>query len=190
MNGQETSGERAGRLMKKFSTTTENGSGGSGAGASGASGAGATGGSSTGDAGISSLGAIPDGPLGIVGTTKRRKHRNKSECHYCRYNDNALDAKICSECGSGLSPIKGTKSMAERLVDYRAQQIEVDCNGRDQYDWIGSAVSQIMEVVKTKYPTILHEDDNMTYEVLNERIKNTLHGFNNWRIRHEQGLDV
>ena len=164
------------RLMKKHYTDED------GAAAAGGSAAAASGASVTGNAGLSALGPPPSGVMGVV-KGKKKKHR---ECRSCGFVTKHENVKICYECGDRL-PALNEKSMEERLADYRTEQINLDKSDVNGFNWIDSAVDQIMTMMKTGYPQILHEDDELSDAALRERVTNMLHGFANWRTRLTEG---
>jgi hypothetical protein len=148
-------------------------------GAASASGsAGATSGASvTGNAGLSSLGSIPNGPLGVIGSASKKKRRECKSCGYVQQHE----GKICFECGDKL-PRMNEATFDERLADYRTEQIHLS-NGTG-YGWIGGAVSQIMNMMRTGYPEIIHENEELNDAILQERVTDMLCEFEKWRLRH------
>lgn len=163
------------RLLKKF--VIEDGA----AAASGSAGA-ANGASVTGNAGLSSLGQVPTGVSGMVGSASKKKKGR--ECRSCGYTQ-VHEGKICFECGDRL-PKETNKSVDERLADFRTEQIMLS-KGPREYGWIEDCVDTIMNVVKTGHPEVLHENDEIGNKELVERVKNMLHGYNNWRINRQEG---
>lgn len=150
-----------------------------GASASSGSAGAVSGASVTGNAGLSSLGQIPNGPLGVIGNKTKRK-KNIRECRSCGYAQ-VHEAKICWECGDRL-PKLNEQSMEERLSDYREKEIHL--NNSTGYGWIGNAVSQIMNVMSTGHPEVLHENDGLNEAILRERLTDVLCDFEKWRLRH------
>ena len=150
-----------------------------GAAAASTSGAATSGASVTGNAGLSSLGSVPNGPFGMMGAARRKKKIR--ECRSCGYQQQH-EAMVCQECGDKLPVLNEDKSFDERLADYRTQQIELSRG--DSPGWIGSAVDQIMNMMVTGYPEILHEEDELGDAVLRGRVTELLHEFETWRKSH------
>ena len=166
------------RMMQKFVVNDEDG-----AAAVGGSGGAVAGSSVTGNAGLSSLGPVPSGTAGIIGANKKKKKGR--ECRTCGYVTAHEDVKICYDCGDRL-PRVDERSLEERLADYRTQQINLS-QGKNGFGWIDDAVSQIMNVMVTGHPEIIHESDETSMEAFRERVANMLHGFQCWKQRREDG---
>lgn len=158
------------RLMKKFVIED-------GAAAAGASGGAVSGASVTGNAGLSSLGPVPNGAVGMLGAAKKK--RKGRECKTCGYRTQHEEVKICYECGDRL-PRVDERSMEERLADYRTQQIHLS-QGKNGFGWIDDAVSQIMNVMVTGHPEVIHEGDEASIATLRERVTHMLEGFQCWQ---------
>ena len=139
----------------------------------------ASGASVTGNAGLSSLGSVPNGPFGMMGAARKRKRRVCESCGYAQMHDQ----KICFECGDKLPSLNEEKSTDERLADYRTQQIMLDRQDHPN-GWICGAVDQIMNMMKTGYPEIIHEEDELSDAVLRGRVTELLHEFETWRKSH------
>jgi ribosomal protein L37E len=167
------------RLMKKFIIHDEDGAASAGSSSGAVSGA-----SVTGNAGLSSLGPVPNGVSGMIGAANKKKKKGR-ECRSCGYVTEHDEVKICYDCGDRL-PRVDERSMEERLADFRTQQINLS-QGKNGFGWIEDAVSQIMNVMTSGHPEVLHEGDDLTKKELAERVKNMLQGFNNWRINRKEG---